>query len=162
MGDDVKIISLGWMMKHVNILDNGCWIWTGSKTQKGYGHIMTTSNPRKHYRAHRVMWELKKGQIQEGALVCHKCDNPACVNPDHLVLGTNKDNMDDKQRKGRGTPPPKMVGENHPQHKLTMRDVRLIRGEYKSGAPQVYIARKYGVTPQTINNIIRGRIWKNI
>jgi hypothetical protein len=78
-----------------------CWNWKGSTT-RGYGTFKPTGS--KIAYAHRYMWELLNGPIPEGLLVCHRCDNPTCVNPDHLFLGTKKDNVVDMYSKGRGRP----------------------------------------------------------
>lgn len=79
--------------------DNGCHIFTGIKSVKGYGKIRFKDV---HYRAHRLSYELANGEIKDGRMVLHKCDVPACINPDHLFLGTAKDNALDRKRKGRG------------------------------------------------------------
>ena len=83
-------------------VDNACWIWTGSLS-RGYGHVYIGKRNNKDYskRAHRFSWELHKGQIPKELEVCHKCDVRCCVNPDHLFLGTRKDNMQDCSKKGR-------------------------------------------------------------
>jgi hypothetical protein len=78
--------------------NTGCWLWAGRLHYKGYGEIGFFSKKQK---AHRVSWLLHKGEIPDGLFVCHKCDTPACVNPDHLFLGDNKDNIDDSVRKKR-------------------------------------------------------------
>jgi len=81
------------------VANNGCWEWTGCLDKKGYGQFYYKG---KHRRAHRVSWALKYGEIPPSELfACHKCDNPKCVNPDHLFLGTQSDNMKDMSRKGR-------------------------------------------------------------
>ena len=79
--------------------DSGCWLWTGSRRRHGYGRMYSLD--RKGLSAHRVSWELFRGPIPDGLDVLHKCDNPPCVNPDHLFVGTMQDNMDDMVRKGR-------------------------------------------------------------
>lgn len=84
----------------------GCWLWHGSKDKDGYGKININY---KNYRAHRLSYELFKDIIPEGLFVCHTCDTPNCVNPEHLFLGTNQDNMDDMVAKGRS---PKQRGED--------------------------------------------------
>lgn len=78
---------------------NGCIVFTGLKSPKGYGKIRFQG---KHYRAHRLSYILENGEINSNVLVCHKCDNPPCVNPDHLFIGTAKDNAIDRKNKGRG------------------------------------------------------------
>ncbi len=90
--------------------NTGCWLWTGSRNQKGYGWSRIQGISTRM--AHRISWLLHRGDIPEGVLVCHKCDTPSCVNPDHLFLGTQKDNLLDMSRKGRsyrGGPPPKRM-----------------------------------------------------
>lgn len=129
-----------------------CWNWTGNKkTDFGYGLI----GHRRGYalRAHRVSWILVNGQIPTGMVVCHKCDNPACVNPHHLFLGTKKDNTHDMMRKGRMKKPPVRHGESH--HNVTIPDSELphIKNSRDSASA---LAVKYGVSHQTIRRIRLG------
>jgi len=80
------------------VTESGCWIWMGSTTQKGYGDI---KYDKKHHRAHRLSYELHNGAIEDGLMVCHSCDTPSCINPEHLFMGTAQDNTDDMVKKGR-------------------------------------------------------------
>jgi len=128
-----------------------CWIWTAHKDKDGYGRIRINS---RDFRAHRVAWALKNGDPGK-LLVCHKCDNPSCVNPDHLFAGTNADNLGDMARKGRST-----FGEKHPTAKLTWAKVREIRKAYASGEHlQKDLAKKFGIHTSHIGNIIHNRSW---
>lgn len=133
---------------------DGCWIWTGAKTTGGYGHI---SRDGRRQRAHRVSWELHHGAIPPGLQVCHACDNPQCVRPDHLWLGTNSENQIDSSSKRR-----KCMGERHRSAKLTAEIVRSIRAEVNSGVMQRDVAAKHGVDPTAVSQIMRGKTWKHV
>jgi hypothetical protein len=83
---------------------DGCWLWTGQRTPEGYGRFVVGRTPKKkglNKGAHRFSWELHHGAIPEGLVVCHHCDNPSCIRPDHLFVGTVSDNTQDMLRKGR-------------------------------------------------------------
>ena len=130
--------------------EGGCHIWTGSKRYGGYGQFGFFRYP---MAAHRLSYLFYIGSIPKGMFVLHKCDNPACVNPDHLFLGTQADNMADKARKGRAR------GENHPGAKLSEQDVQDIRASIASGERNSRIARRYGVCDATIRLIETGKNW---
>lgn len=134
-----------------------CWRWIGACTPKGYGVFWLQ---RRYARAHRAAWELLRGPIPAGMLVCHVCDTPPCVNPEHLFLGTPADNMADKAKKGRarGAPP----GDLHFNAKLSTEDVREIRAANDNGVAQTDLAREYGVHAQTIFGIVRRRHWRHV
>lgn len=133
--------------------EDGCWEWTG-KHARGYAYISIANRWR---RAHRVAYELVKGPIPEGAYICHTCDNPGCVRPDHLYAGTPADNMRDKQAKGRQT-----RGEDFPQAKLTDAKVIEMRREYsRKHTPRAVFARRYGVAEATIKSILCGKSWRH-
>ncbi len=139
---------------------DNCWEWTGAKNPKGYG-MLTYHN--EQFLVHRVSYELAFGPIPPGIWVLHHCDNPACVRPDHLFLGTVLDNNRDMTQKGRhgytGS-----LGESHPNHLLTEDVVRQIRAEYKAHTRglRIELAKKYGVTPATIKDVVSRRSWRHV
>lgn len=132
-----------------------CWIWTARKNG-GYGHF---GLDHKLVRAHRFAWTLEHGDIPEGLSVLHSCDNPSCVRPSHLFLGTQQDNVDDCIKKGRKRVP---RGESHHLAKLTAKQVHEIRERVSGGALQQDIAKVYGVTEMCISRIVRRKSWKHI
>ena len=134
-----------------------CWNWIAYKC-KGYGKIRIKD---KSWLAPRVSWVLENGIIPEGMCICHHCDNPACVNPAHLFLGTYKDNMRDAVKKGRMAD---QKGEANGKAKLTEKQVLAIREEYENMVikNKSKLARKYGVDQTTIHNIVNRITWKHI
>ena len=151
-----RSITEGQFWGQVNKTDE-CWIWRGKVGQGKYGLVVFND---KWTTAHRVAWILTFGDIPNGLLVCHHCDNPPCVNPAHLFLGTNKDNAMDKVRKGRAY---RGRGEANTRAKLKYSDVLNIRLEYtaKKGTLAA-LGRKYGVSTSTIDDIVKGRTWKEL
>lgn len=134
---------------------DGCWNWTGAKNKEGYGQF--TINNRNH-RSNRIAYLIYVGDIPEEMNVCHTCDNPSCVNPKHLFLGTRSDNMKDAYKKGRKT----NKGSNNPNSKLKEYQVIEIRNKYKSGIKQVDLANEYAVSRHVIFDIVRNKRWKHI
>jgi len=136
---------------------NGCWLWISSHNKSGYGLLWIN---RKGIKAHRIAYTLYKGIIPFGMHVLHRCDNPPCVNPDHLFLGTQTDNNLDRDKKGRNNV---ARGEDTALAKLTTKDVLAIRKSYipyKNSS--VKLAKKYGVKHSTILNIISNKTWKHL
>ncbi len=128
----------------------GCWEWTGRRYPRGYGAFTIGG---RGVQAHRVAWELARGLIPAGMLVCHACDNPPCVRPDHLFLGTQSDNMCDMAAKGRHPYP---RGEDHHQARLSNADRAEIRRLYAAGGvTQAAIADRFGVCPSHVSRIVR-------
>lgn len=132
-----------------------CWIWTARTTRQGYGRFF--ANGRNNL-AHRVSYEMFVG-VAGDMHVLHRCDNPSCVRPDHLFLGSNKDNVDDKVAKGR-TPPAK--GELNPHSRLKKEDVLKIRSMHANKVPRSLIAKEFAVVPAYINQIVNRKAWRHI
>ena len=134
----------------------GCWEFTGDRFRTGYGRVFSSG---KRVGAHRYAWELEHGSIPPGLSVLHRCDNRRCVNPEHLFLGTPRDNMIDMARKGRGSGG-SLPGEDNPRAKLTDDQVREIRAQYRPGTGSS-LARTYGVHSSTIALIVTGKMRRN-
>ena len=104
------------------LVDDGCWNWTGARNKLGYGTLETTRlHSRKVKYAHRLSWELASGADPGDLKVCHRCDNPSCVRPSHLFLGTQTENLADMRAKGRGSKPPAFYGEQNTLNKWRAR-----------------------------------------
>ena len=131
-----------------------CWLWTGAVLLSGgYGAFHLGARCQVA-RAHRVSWEIANGPIPTGAHLLHRCDVPACVNPKHLRLGTNAENIHDKVMRAR-----QPRGESHGNARLTEAKVRAIRGARASGDSQYTVAMAFGVSRSTISAIDLGRLW---
>lgn len=136
--------------------ESGCWNWMEYKNHKGYGQFRLDGRMQG---SHRVAFQIYLGEIPKGMCVCHQCDNPSCVNPDHLFLGTNADNVRDCVNKGRQVDP---SGEKNGRSKLKEEDTRIIRMMCAKGVHQADIAKEFGVSQPTISAIVCGRTWTNI
>ncbi len=146
--------------------DCGCWLWTGNKRKHvkrngrlmlGYGVIKYMN---KSCLAHRVSYQAFNGDIPKEMLVCHKCDRPDCVNPEHLFVGTQKDNMQDCSRKGRAP-----CGIKHPKSKLTDDAIKTIRSEYVPFSREhggAALARRFNVDESLVSEIINRKRWRNV
>jgi len=132
-----------------------CWEWQGAKTPRGYGRMFVTGVRQRQ--PHRLSWEEANGPIPDGMNVCHKCDNPACIRPSHLFLGTHADNAADRERKGRGNQP---KGERVAGAKLNPEKVREIRALLPH-QKDTEIAKRYGVSGATIWWIRKGQNWRS-
>lgn len=136
------------------ILPNGCWEWTASRNDAGYGQLNVDGVP---MNASRASYIAHKGELPSHIDACHTCDNPPCVNPAHLFAGTRRVNILDARDKGRLP-----RGEQRAHAKLQTEDVLLIRGLVKAGIVQRAIADTFSVSVATINNIISGKAWNHV
>lgn len=133
----------------------GCWLWEGaSPGDRGYGTIRVGDD---NVGTHRVSWMLHYGPIPEGKIVCHHCDTPECVRPDHLFLGTEQDNIDDRDAKNR-----QARGETSGMSKLTDESVREIRRLRSIGHTQQDIADRFGVSSVAVSCVLLGKTWKHV
>lgn len=135
-------------------LDNGCWQWTANISTNGYGQI---SRNKTTCRAHRIAYNLYIGEIPEGMVVCHKCDNKLCVNPDHLFIGTQEDNIRDCLNKDRNA-----YGSRNAKAKLKEDDIFSIKVRYKNGVTMQEIGNIFGVSKNTISQVINNKTWAKI
>jgi hypothetical protein len=134
--------------------NRGCVLWTGHCNEFGYGKIRI----RKMKFVHRVAWELANGPIPAGICVCHHCDVPSCINPDHLFLGTHADNMTDRDRKKRGGEA-KRRAERNGKAKLTEAKVRAIRSDKRFSR---LIALEMNLCTETVARVKRREIWSHV
>jgi len=137
-----------------------CLLWNGGKNKKGYGVVWDENQ--KVVGVHRAAFKAMNGEIPAGAYVCHSCDNPSCIRPDHLWLGTAKENTLDMVSKGRWKSPPHYLGEISPRAKLANSDVMEIRRLLKSGVLDTELARKYTVSKAQISKIKMNRAWQSV
>ena len=150
------------LISHIKINpETQCWEWQGSK-RNGYGRMIVGSRKdqtRKSESAHRVSYEIYHGEIPNGMEVCHKCDNPCCINPEHLFVGTRQDNMRDREIKGRNKP---QQGEKNGRAKLTQSQIIEIRQSRNFGMSYGQLANNFGVNKKTIIDIVKGKNWRSV
>ena len=136
--------------------NTGCWYYMGPVNWGGYGSIGFRG---RKAGVHRVMYEVAVGPIPKGMDVCHKCDVRCCINPQHLFVGTRKENLDDMSRKGRRVPP---RGERNAKNKLSPAQVFEIRAAIARGEKLKSIAPRFGITSMTVSNIKNGQSWAHL
>lgn len=135
---------------------DGCWIWTGYRNSKGYGSL-NMGPGRSPWRAHRFAFVMFVRPLREGEIVMHICDNPPCVNPNHLRAGTPAENSADMSAKGRSK-----HCERGTAAKLTNDQVREILRRSEAGESRTSLARAFGVRPQSVGKIVLGRRWQRL
>ena len=134
-----------------------CWVWAGDTDKDGYGRLWNNEKKGSE-RTHRLSWEIHNGPIPSDQQVLHQCDNPPCIRPNHLFLGTNTDNNNDAITKGRNP-----QGEWHGRAKVNTEQVREIRRRYREeGVSQQRLADKYGLKQTTVSQIVRLTVWKSV
>lgn len=137
-------------------VEGDCWVWTGANDGGlGYGKIYLSGGGQ--LKAHRVAWEMFNGDIKDGLFVLHHCDNPPCVNPAHLFLGTQYENIQDRHRKGRTS-----HGTSKPHAVLTDDIVRMAKTMFAMGLSKKQIAQGIGVSYVAIWHVLRGYSWKHV
>jgi hypothetical protein len=146
-------MTLSQRLEHFSKVDaaTGCWLWTASTNKSGYGRLGVDG---KVFLAHRLAYAVAHGAIPDGMHVCHRCDTPACINPDHLFIGTNADNMLDKLSKNRQS-----KGSDFSSTKLTEAQVAAIRLDKR---PQWVIAQDYGISQSQVSLIHRNEEWRHL
>ena len=137
-----------------------CWEWTAYRMANGYGTF--SPGPGQRALAHRFIEEYMNGPLEDGMIVMHICDNPACVRPSHLRRGTQADNLADMRSKNRGVAPPLITGTRHHSNKLSEDDVRAIRLRRAAGEKGSVIARDFGISNVMVYDIAKGKKWKHI
>lgn len=162
MGD--LLTAEEWLQRHdakiVVVSESGCWIWTASLDYQGYGQVASPFHPprdRTPWKAHRASYVVLRGEIPQGLWVRHRCDVRACVNPDHLEIGTPLDNAADMVARNLQS-----RGSHRWAAKLTEEKVAEIRSRYARGELQSALGGAFGVGSPTISNIVRRKTWKHV
>lgn len=160
--DGVAARYLLWRIAQKTLVcPSGCWEWSGTSNAKGYGlvHLKRRSWPESTVSLHRLIYEICVEQIPEGFHVLHRCDNPSCLRPDHLFIGSNLDNIADKMAKGRHRSP---RGEMHGMAKMNSITVRMIRSRAAAGESYSSIARDIGFSSTQVSAVARGKSWSHL
>ena len=145
--------------KYIPEPNSGCWLWTDALDRDGYGRLQIDG---KAVKAHRLAYELHCGPVPSGKMVCHKCDTPCCVNPDHLYAGDNQANMDDMVRRGRSVV---MINPNPGSQngRAVLNEAQIHQVFHLSRKMSIRaVARHFGVTPTTIKRILTKERWAHV
>lgn len=140
------------------LTDKQCWNWKGGTIPQGYGSFWANG---RNLRAHRVAWELfHNTRVPDGGVLCHHCDNPLCVNPHHLYVGTSKTNAQDREKRGRAN---RLVGESSPRARITEAVVVEIRARYEPRkVTLLQLADEFGISFQHVSEIVHGKKWAHV
>jgi hypothetical protein len=143
------------LLSKVEEAENGCWNYTGARLEQGYGMIKYNGSM---VRAHRLSYELHKGSIPENRIVMHTCDNPSCINPEHLKIGTYQDNTQDMIAKGRRV----RGAQTNNKRFFTDDEVRRVRQKIADGLTNVEIGDQFFVSDVTISKIRHGKVYGDV
>lgn len=164
---NARVAARFWSKVSVSPAD-ACWVWLASRV-RGYGQFEVRNGGKRRLNdaAHRMAWRIACGEIPAGMFVCHRCDNPPCVNPAHLFLGTPADNAADMRAKGRSTrgrlmPQTGTPGERNARAKLSTADVLAMRSMRGDGLLHREIAARFHVAENTVSRILSGKRWGHI
>lgn len=158
MGNQFQLVTNTYVSQRTEI-SGECIVWIGPKNKDGYGMFQPTPNCKKeHILMHRwAYWKHVSMEISSNDVIRHSCDNPACINPNHLIKGTHNDNVQDRVSRQRSA-----VGEVNGRSKLTEENVKEIKADINKGKLKTDIAKKFGITRRTVKFIEDGKIWKHL
>lgn len=142
------------ILNNIIIVDNGCWLWQKCCQSNGYGIIRVKG---KNIKTHRLSYSIFKGEIPKGQIIRHICDIKKCCNPDHLILGTQQDNVNDREFRNRGA-----KGSKSPNTILKEKDIIDILKMHKNGYNGVKISKKYNIHKNSVYNILNGKTWRHV
>lgn len=149
--------------RYVQPQESGCWHWQGALNEHGYGVIGRGARGTGLVKAHRLAFEIASGQhLRRDQLVCHHCDNPACVNPAHLFVGTHRDNTQDCWRKGRGSQPPVHLGSKNHSAKLHEGLIAQVFGLRAQGLTTYQLADVFSVSRTAICAVLNRKTWRHV
>lgn len=150
-------------IRFVSFCECRCWEWTGAKNECGYGVIGRGRRGEGNIKAHRLSFEIFNSvQLKPEQVICHRCDNPGCVNPDHLFVGTQRDNVTDMLSKDRGSKPPLLKGVGNPKAKLNENMVRRAFRLRQNGFTTYRIADELGVSRPAICSVLNRKTWRDV
>ncbi len=149
--------------RRVHAVPGSCWTWMGAKNEHGYGVLGRGARRDGVTKAHRVSYEIFYGiELGSSQCVLHRCDNPGCVNPDHLFLGTQQDNVSDMRIKRRGSPPPHRTGVSNNKAKLNDEKVRQVFDMRRTGLSTYQIAACLGVSRPAVCSVLNRKTWRHV